>query len=74
MPVFVGSLGGGLFAGVRARREMRDRTAEIDRRGARGEMTGSKQYDGDSSSVSHQTHRWQHPAIDLYNSVQRGKE
>lgn len=53
---------------------MRDRTAEIDRRGARGEMTGSEQYDGKSSNISHQTHKWQHPAIDLYNRVQRAKE
>lgn len=74
VPVAVGSVGGGLFAGVRARREMRDRTAEIDRRGARGEMTGSTQYDWESSNTSHQTNTWQHPAIDLYNRVLRTKE
>lgn len=74
VPVAVGSVGGGLFAAVRARREMRDRIAEIDRRWARGEMTGSQAYDGKSSNVSHQTNTWQHPAVDLYNRVLRVKE
>jgi hypothetical protein len=73
-PVLVGSAAGGLFAGVRARREMRDRTAEIDRRGARGEETGHKGVDGESSNISHQTNTWQHPVMSLYTRVAAARE
>ncbi len=73
LPVAVGSVGGGLFAIVRARREMRDRTAEIDRRWARGEMTGTQSYDGESSNISHKTNDWQHPVINLYTRVYQAK-
>jgi hypothetical protein len=74
VPVAVGSAAGGLFAGVRARREMRDRTAEIDRRGARGEETGHKWVDGESSNISHQTNTWQHPVMSLYTRVAAARE
>ena len=48
---------------------MRDRTAQIDRRGAMGLQTGHEDVDGKSSHPGHQTHRSQHPAMDLYNKV-----
>lgn len=52
---------------------MRDRTAQIDRRGATGYNTGSREYDGESSHIGHQTGLYQHPAMDIYNSLQEYK-
>ncbi|MDD2871484.1 MAG: hypothetical protein PHS49_05845 [Candidatus Gracilibacteria bacterium] len=68
-PVAVGALAGGVLAAGRARREMRDRTAQIDRRGALGNKTGSKVTDGNSSNFSHVTEKYQHSAMDLYNKI-----
>ncbi|MBX9808822.1 hypothetical protein K2X92_00325, partial [Candidatus Gracilibacteria bacterium] len=74
LPIIAGSTAGGLFASIRAHREMRDRTAQVDRRGAMGLETGKKDVDGESSNSSHQTNIWQHPTIDLYNRVVAGKD
>lgn len=52
IPLAAGAAVGGLFAGVRAKREMRDRTNQIDRRGATGYQTGAKAFDGKSSTIS----------------------
>lgn len=53
---------------------MRDRTAEVDRRGARGDMTGNKIQDGESSNISHQTHGWQQPVMDLYEKIAQARD
>ncbi len=69
LPIVAGSAAWGLFAGVRARREMRDRTAQIDRRGAMGLETGNTEFDGLSSGSLHMTQVWQAPVSGFYERV-----
>lgn len=71
LPIAAGAAVGGLFAGVRAKREMRDRTAQIDRRGATGLETGNREVDGNSSNLAiHNTQNRQAPVAEAYRSLE----
>lgn len=71
VPIAAGAAVGGLFAGVRAKREIRDRTAQIDRRGATGLETGNPEVDGISSNPTiHNTQNRQAPVAEAYRSLE----
>lgn len=68
-PVAVWAIAWWVLAAGRARREMRDRTAQIDRRWALWEITWNEKSDWESSNSSHKTNDYQHSAMDLYNKI-----
>lgn len=70
-PVAVWALAWWVLAAWRARREMRDRTAQIDRRWALWYKTGNTKNDWLSSNKSHKTEEYQHSAMDLYNKISK---